>query len=75
MSVINRQNMEDVDQTPRLLSISLACRILGLSRTSLYELMASGRVRSVTVGRRRFVLREAIDEFIASLPTEYRRPA
>jgi excisionase family DNA binding protein len=75
MSVINRQDMEDVDQIPRLLSISLACQILGLSRTSLYELISSGRVRSVTVGRRRLVPCEAIDEFIAGLPTEYRRPA
>ncbi len=75
MSVILRQEMEDVDQVPRLLSVRLACRILGLSRSSLYELMASGEIRSVTVGRRRFVPREAIDDFIACLPNQYRRPA
>jgi excisionase family DNA binding protein len=75
MSVIHRQGAQDVDQHPRLLSIKFACQILGLSRTSLYALMASGRIRSVTVGRRRLVPREAIDEFIASLPTEYGRPA
>ena len=75
MSLLHRQGVEDVDQTPRLLSINLACKILGLSRTSLYALMASGRIRSVTVGRRRFVPREAIDEFVASLPTEYGRSA
>ena len=63
------------NQTPRLLSVASACQILGLSRTSLYAQMASGRIRSVTVGRRRLVPREAIDEFIASLPTEYRRSA
>jgi excisionase family DNA binding protein len=66
---------ETVAETPRLLSIKQACRILGLSRTSLYALMASGQLRSVTVGRRRFVPREAIEEFIAGLPTEYRRSA
>jgi excisionase family DNA binding protein len=74
MAVTLRQKMEDADQTPRLLSVSLACRILGLSRTSLYALMASGRIRSVTIGRRRLVPLEAIDEFVASLPTQYRRP-
>jgi excisionase family DNA binding protein len=73
MSVIHHGAEEE--QTPRLLSVNSACQILGLSRTSLYALMASGRIRSVTVGRRRLVPREAIDEFIASLPTEYRRSA
>ena len=60
---------------PRLLSINSACHILGLSRTTSYALMASGQIRSVTVGRRRFVTRDAIDEFVASLPTEYRGSA
>jgi len=58
---------------PRLLSIKHACRLLGLSRTSLYALLASGKLRSVTVGRRRFVPSDAIEEFIAALPTAYRR--
>jgi excisionase family DNA binding protein len=57
----------------RLLSIKDACRILGLSRTTLYAQLASGQLRSVTVGRRRFIPRDAIDEFIAGLPTDYRR--
>jgi excisionase family DNA binding protein len=62
-------------EAPRLLSIKEACRLLGLSRTTLYAEMASGRLRSVTVGRRRFVPRDAIDDFIAGLPAEYRRSA
>jgi excisionase family DNA binding protein len=60
-------------EVPRLLSIKCACRILGISRTSLYALMASGQLRSVTIGRRRFVPSDAIDEFITALPTAYRR--
>ena len=75
MSVFHLQGVEDVDQTPRLLSVKMACQILGLSRTSLYALMASGQIRSVTVGRRRFIPREAIEEFIAALPGGYRRSA
>ena len=58
---------------PRLLSIKQACRLLGLSRTTLYALLASGKLRSVTIGRRRFVPSDAIDEFITALPTAYRR--
>jgi excisionase family DNA binding protein len=66
-------NGEAPYQVPLLLSIKQTCRLLGLGRTSLYALMGSGQLRSVTVGRRRFVPREAIDEFIARLPAEYRR--
>jgi excisionase family DNA binding protein len=73
MSAPHYQGAEDVDQMPRLLSIKHACHILSLSRSSLYLLMASGQLRSVTVGRRRFVPLEAIEEFIADLPTEYWR--
>jgi hypothetical protein len=32
-----------------------------------YELIATGELRTVKIGRRRFVTIEAIDEFIASL--------
>jgi excisionase family DNA binding protein len=70
----NHEGTEE-DLTPLLLSVGSACRILGLSRSSLYALMASGRIRSVTVGRRRLIPREAINEFIAGLPAEYRRSA
>jgi excisionase family DNA binding protein len=61
-------------EAPRLLSIKEACRILGLSRTTLYAQLLSGRLRSVTVGRRRFIRREAVEEFIVGLPGEYRGP-
>ncbi|MGC1179178.1 MAG: helix-turn-helix domain-containing protein [Methyloceanibacter sp.] len=75
MPVLDLQSGEAAYEMPRLLSIKQACCILGLSRTSLYALMASEQLRSVTVGRRRFVPLEAIEEFIAGLPTEYRRSA
>jgi len=75
MSTLDHQTGEAGYETPRLLSIRCACRILGISRTSLYALMVSGQLQSVTIGRRRFVPRNAIEEFIAALPTAYRRGA
>ena len=72
MSVFISSDAEAAEAA-RLLSIKDACLILGLSRTTLYVQLASGRLRSVTVGRRRFIPRDAIDEFIAGLPTDYRR--
>jgi len=66
-------NGEAAYGVPRLLSIKRAYSLLGLSRTTLYALLASDKLRSVTIGRRRFVPSDAIDEFIAALPTAYRR--
>jgi excisionase family DNA binding protein len=58
---------------PRLLSINQACSALGISRTSVYSALATGRLRSVTVGRRRLVPADAIEDFVAALPTGYGR--
>jgi excisionase family DNA binding protein len=52
---------------PRLLSIKQAVYELGISRTALYELIAARKIKTVKIGRRRFVPSEAIDEFIAGL--------
>ena len=69
----NFQGAELRVQGPRLLSVNEACATLGLGRTSVYAAMASGQLRSVTVGRRRLVPDDAIEQFIAQLPTNYRR--
>jgi excisionase family DNA binding protein len=52
---------------PRLLSIKEATFQLGVSRTTTYELIAAGKLKTVKIGRRRFVTVEAIEEFIAGL--------
>lgn len=63
------------EEMPRLLSVPETCRLLGVGRSSLYGMMASGKVHSVKIGRRRLVPREAVDEFVISLPSGYRRLA
>ncbi|ANO01459.1 ethanolamine utilization protein EutA [Mycobacteroides abscessus] len=40
---------------------------LQVGRTKLYELMTSGQLRSVKVGRRRVVSDAALREFIAAI--------
>lgn len=52
MLLADRSEVEATEAV-RLLSIKEACRVLGVSRTTLYGEMASGRLRSVTLGRRR----------------------
>jgi excisionase family DNA binding protein len=52
---------------PRLLAVKQAIFELGLGRTAIYELIKEGKLKSVTIGRRRLVPAEAIEEFIAAL--------
>lgn len=43
-----------------LVSIPDAAKALGLGRSKLYELIAEGRLESVTIGRRRLVRTESV---------------
>ncbi|MHB1533917.1 MAG: excisionase family DNA-binding protein [Acidimicrobiales bacterium] len=50
---------------PKAVSVDDAAQLLGLGRSSLYELIETGRIRSVKVGSRRLVPMAAIDEFLS----------
>ena len=41
--------------------------MLGIGRTLIYELIAQGKLKTVRIGRRRFVPGEAIEAFLSSL--------
>lgn len=47
-----------------------AAEALRLSRSAIYELIRSGRLRSVKEGRRRLIPVEALGEYVASLGGE-----
>ena len=47
-----------------------AARAIGISRSALYQELASGRLRSVKIGRSRLITREAIAEFLTQLAAE-----
>ena len=55
---------------PRLYQVSDAVRLLQLSRTVIYELIRSGRLRSVKQGRARRIPADAIRDYIALLEEE-----
>lgn len=42
-------------------SVSQACELTGLGRGSVYGLINSGQLRSVTIGRRRLIARRSIE--------------
>lgn len=54
----------------RAFSIPETAEALGVSRTSIYELMNQGELRSFHVGRRRFVPRDQVDQFISRRVSE-----
>ena len=61
-----RAEAEASPRTPdRLLSVDEAAASLGLGRSRLYSEITAGRLRTVTVGRRRLVPSAAVSEFIA----------
>ena len=52
-----------------------AAQMLGIGRDKLYDLMRSGRLRSVKDGRARFITAKARTEYDAMLEAEARRAA
>jgi excisionase family DNA binding protein len=60
------QQTTDLDVEPIALRINDAARKVGLGRTSIYELIKEGKLKTVKVAGRRLVpmsaLRELIDE-------------
>jgi len=44
-----------------------AAELLRISRSALYELIRSGQVRSVTVGRTRLITHHALTEYVQRL--------
>lgn len=52
---------------PVLYSVDEAADALRLSRSALYELIRSGRLRSVKSGRRRLVPVSALTEYVDAL--------
>ena len=54
----------DTDAPDRLLSVDEAAALLGIGRSVPYSLIGSGRIRSISVGRRRLIPTSAIREFV-----------
>ena len=50
---------------PIAVTVDEACRVMGIGRTTLYELLQGGEVRGFSVGRRRLVSVASIREWEA----------
>jgi excisionase family DNA binding protein len=56
----------------QLYRVPEAMAVLSLSRSTIYELIRSGRLRSVTEGRSRLIPASAIAEYVILLESEAR---
>jgi len=52
---------------PLSVDIPGACRMTGLGRSKIYELLGSGELRGIKVGRRRLITLGAIRDFLDRL--------
>ena len=59
----------DPNTAPRLYGAEEAAAQLGIGRTAVFAEIAAGRLRSVTVGRRRLIPASALVEFIRDRET------
>jgi excisionase family DNA binding protein len=62
---------ESVKEEPpprrRLYPLAEAQQKLGISRTTMYQLLSDGQLPSVTIGRRRFVTSTALSTYVDGL--------
>jgi len=59
-----------ITDPPRCLRVEQVAQQLSVGRSTVYDLIRSGRLRSFKVGRRRLVPRDAVEEMIAELAGE-----
>ncbi|WP_374659822.1 helix-turn-helix transcriptional regulator [Phenylobacterium sp.] len=53
---------------PKLISVCNALSYMGVGRTLFYEIVKSGDISPVKIGRRTFVVKSELDAWIANLP-------
>ncbi|MEE4544652.1 helix-turn-helix domain-containing protein [Streptomyces sp. V4-01] len=58
------------DPTLVALTVEEAARRLSVGRTTMYALLASGEIPSVTIGRLRRIPAEALNEYVAARSTQ-----
>ncbi|MET4483703.1 helix-turn-helix domain-containing protein [Bradyrhizobium sp. F1.13.3] len=51
-------------------SVPAACKVAGVGRTKLYEAIQSGALRARKNGAKNLILRDDLQQWLESLPTE-----
>ena len=56
-----------ITEPPRCLRVEDAARLLNVGRSTAYDLIRAGKLRSIKIGRRRLIPRDALEEMINEL--------
>ena len=55
------------------LTVDETCKAIGIGRTKFYELVNAGKLKTVKIGKRRYVLLAELERFLGGL-TDYSAP-
>ena len=69
MSMTARRDIERTTTAVLLLTVEEAAQRLSIGRTTMYSLVSTGAVKSVTIGRLRRIPSECLEEYVSSLRT------
>ena len=58
-------NIVSIDSLPLALTVPEASEVLRIGRTVAYELVRCGRIRSIRIGKKIIIPRDAIAEFLS----------
>jgi excisionase family DNA binding protein len=61
--VADLRNLPQV-ATPLAVSVKTACKVLGIGNTTMWALIKAGRVKTVSVGRRRLVIYATLESLL-----------
>ena len=50
---------------PLTVSVAEACELIGVGRTTMWVLIRSGRLKTLSIGRRRLIVFESLQELVA----------
>lgn len=63
----NMTARETKDGLSLLVTVEEASRLLGIGRTTMYDLIGRGEVKSVRLGKRRLISRKSLEQFVELL--------
>ena len=69
MSTTARRDIERTTTAVLLLTVEEAAQCLSIGRTTMYSLVSTGAIESVTIGRLRRVPSECLEKYVSSLRT------
>jgi excisionase family DNA binding protein len=58
------ENQHNPAQRPVLVTVKAAKSLTGLGNTKIYDLISAGKLKSITVGRRRLIVYASIEELV-----------